>query len=212
MPAEHDKIHLSVTATSTNLLEGLRKPENRTVWHQFVNRYQPMIMSYARSRFGLSLQDAEDAAQATLIAFAEAYQSGRYNREKGRLRKWLFGIATNQIRNLLKKRAQNREFPVPDQATGTGFINRIPDDDAELEGMWEQEWRQAVYQQCMVEVRAQTDFDDQTIEAFQLHGSKGLPAKEVADRLGMTENAVFLAKHKVLKRIRELVPLVEENW
>ena len=210
MPAERDEVRLSLTITSTSLLQGLEKPENRTVWQQFVERYRPLIMHYAQNRFGLGLHDAEEATQATLMAFTEAYQRGRYDREKGRLRKWLFGIATRQIKNLVRKRAQNREIQVPDRITGTGFIARIPDDDAELEEMWEEEWRQAVYQQCMVEVRVQ--FDAKTVDAFELFAKQGLAAQEVADKLGMTQNAVFLAKHKILKRIRELVPLMEENW
>lgn len=210
MSAENEEVRFSTTVTCTSLLEGLKRAENRTVWQQFVDRYRPLVMNYAQNRFGLSPTDAEEAAQVSLMAFAEAYQNGRYDREKGRLRKWLFGIATRQIRNMVRKRAQNREIQVADRTTVTGFVGRIPDSDAALEKMWEEEWRQAVYQQCMVEVR--TQFDAKTVEAFERFAKQGIAAQVVADELGMTENAVFLAKHKILKRIRELVPLMEENW
>ena len=207
---ERDQVRLSVTITSTSLLEALEKPENRTAWQQFVERYRPLVMHYAQNRFGLALHDADEAAQNTLAAFADAYQRGRYDREKGRLRKWLFGIATRQIRDFVRKRGKGREVQVPDRGTSTGFLPRIPDNDAELEEMWQEDWRRAVYQQCMVEVQAQ--FDAKTVEAFVLFAKQGMAAKEVAKKLGMTENAVYLAKYKILKRIRELVPLMEENW
>jgi RNA polymerase sigma-70 factor (ECF subfamily) len=210
MCPEPESIQLTVTVTSTNLLEGLKKPENRTVWQQFVGRYRPMIINYARNRFGLTLEDAEEAAQATLMAFATAYRQGGYERDRGRLRKWLFGIATRQTRNQVRKKARNQEVQMPGQTTDTMFADRIPDDDAGLEEAWEAEWRRAVYGQCMVEIRAQ--FDSRTVEAFERFAQRGRPAQEVADSLGMTPNAVFLAKHKILKRIRELLPLVEENW
>ena len=35
------------SVTSTHLLEGLREPDNRTVWQQFDSRYRPVIRGYA---------------------------------------------------------------------------------------------------------------------------------------------------------------------
>lgn len=195
------------TATSTSLLEGLGERDNRTIWHQFVERYRPMIAGYAH-RMGLGSEDAEDAAQATLIAFCEAYQAGRYEREKGRLRSWLFGIARNQIRNTMKKR-RHREVQVVGDSRQTDFFARIEDGD-ELEQLWDQQWRDAVLRQCMAEVR--NEVDAQSIEAFELFARQGWSAQKVADHLGMTANAVFLVKHRILKRIRELMPRMEEIW
>ena len=210
MLAESEDVCSTLSVTRTSLLEGLERPENRTVWRQFVDRYRPPILRYAQNRFGLNSHDAEEAAQETLAVFADAYRQGRYDREKGRLRSWLFGIATNKIRELVRKRAGNQEHQQLRPTSGTGFISRIPADDAELEEMWKEEWRWAVYQQCLIEVQAH--FAPQTLDAFRLFARQGMPAKEVAAVLGMTENAVYLAKHKILKRIRELVPAVEQAW
>lgn len=207
-PMDEDSAPISLnTATSTSLLEGLGERDNRTIWHQFVERYRPMIAGYAH-RMGLGSEDAEDAAQATLIAFCEAYQAGRYEREKGRLRSWLFGIARNQIRNTMKKR-RHREVQVVGDSRQTDFFARIEDGD-ELEQLWDQQWRDAVLRQCMAEVR--NEVDAQSIEAFELFARQGWSAQKVADHLGMTANAVFLVKHRILKRIRELMPRMEEIW
>ena len=91
-PIEPD--HLS--STSTNLLIGLGDLSNDKVWSTFCSRYQAVIMSFAR-RAGLSEQDAQDAAQDTLLAFADSYRRGKYNRDKGHLRTWLFSIAMHKI-------------------------------------------------------------------------------------------------------------------
>ena len=195
------------TMTSTHLLEGLRRPDHGTVWPQFVDRYRPMIVSYAR-RLGLNDADAQDAAQQTLIAFCTSYQAGKYDREKGRLRIWLFGIARNQILNT-RRRRRDREIQVADHSRDTNFFARVEDED-QLEQAWEEEWQQAVLRQCLDVVRR--EFDGKTVQAFEMFAWKGRPAQEVAEQLGMTANAVFLVKHRVMKRIRDLLPQMEETW
>ena len=195
------------TVTNTVMLNDLRNPGNQTVWQEFVGRYRPMILKYAR-RFGLSDSDAQDAAQQTLIAFCTSYQKGKYDREQGRLRVWLFGIARNQIRNAVKK-SYRKELQVVEDSDQTNFFARVEDGD-ELERIWDEEWRDAVIRQCLEEVRR--DVDPKSIEAFELFAWKGWPAQKVADHLDMTANAVFIAKHRIMKRIRELVPKMEEAW
>ena len=195
------------TVTSTHLLNGLRDPENRTVWQEFVSRYRPLIESYAR-RLGMNETDAQDAAQQSLIAFCTSYQDGKYHRETGRLRHWLFGIARNQINNARKK-GRRRELQIGANSGETDFFERV-EDDAHLEEIWEQEWRDAVLRQCLEEVRQTVE--PKSVEAFELFARKGWSAQQVADHLGMTPNAVFIAKHRIMKQIKELLPRMEAEW
>ncbi len=195
------------TVTSVSLLEGLRDPTHRAVWTDFVGRYRPLIIRFGM-RAGLSGADAEDAAQSTLTVFATAYADGKYDRQKGRLRHWLFGIAAKHI-NRARSNPRRREVQVCGQPGETDFFAGLPDQD-KLEGLWNKEWQEAVYRQCLAEVR--TTFDERTVAAFKLLTSGDRSAHNVAERLGMTDNAVYLAKHKILKRIREILPTVEEIW
>ena len=195
------------TLTSATLLAELRESENRTVWQQYVDRYRPVIVGYARRR-GLSDEEAQDAAQETLMLFSRAYVDGKNEREKGRLRKWLLAIAHNQISNAFRRRNKH-EVQVVDRPDETAFFARIGDGKAS-EDIWEQEWRQGVLQACLDEVRQQVDA--KTMQAFVETSVGGTPAGEVAERLGITRNAVYLARHHVLKRIREMIPKMEEVW
>lgn len=195
------------TVTSTMLLDGLRDPGNQTVWRDYVDRYRPLLVDYGR-RLGLPPADAEDVAQQALMAFATAYRDGKYDPEKGRLRAWLFGIARTTIRNW-RSRQRARELQVAESGASTGFFARIEDED-HLERLWEERWQQAVLQQCLVEVRREVE--DKTFRAFELFARQGRPAREVADELGMSQNAVFGAKRRVLRRIREILPEMEEVW
>lgn len=195
------------TVTSTLLLDGLRDPNNHTVWRDYVDRYRPLLVDYAR-RLGLLPADAEDVAQQVLMAFATAYREGKYDPQKGRLRSWLFGIARTTIRNW-RSRQQAREIQVAESGESTGFFAQIEDED-HLERLWEERWQQAVLQQCLVEVRREVE--DKTYRAFELFARLGRPAREVADELGISQNAVFGAKRRVLRRIREILPQLEEVW
>jgi len=49
----------------------------------------------------------------------------------------------------------------------------------------------------------QPDFHPTTWEAFRRFAVDGLPAAHVAEELGLTENAVFQAKSRILKRLRQ---------
>ena len=74
------------TVTSASLLAGLKDPANQTVWQQYVDRYRPLILAFLAG-LGLARDDAEDVAQASLIAFSTGYLEGKYDPDRGRLRR-----------------------------------------------------------------------------------------------------------------------------
>lgn len=195
-----------ITATSTSLLLALKDQDNDGVWSAFCERYQPLLLAFAR-RLGLNEHDALDAAQECLLAFAQSYEQGAYDPDKGALRKWLLGIAANKIRDIQRRR--RREF-VPEEATGqTGLLEGVPDEHT-MTAVWEAEWEQAVLNACMQEVRRQVE--PSTMQAFELFVLQEWPAERVAAHLGVTANAVFKAKRRVLSRMREAYQYLQTNW
>jgi RNA polymerase sigma factor (sigma-70 family) len=122
-----EEVVTQTTATSTAMLSALRQSGNGQVWQQFCKRYRPLIVSFARSSFSLNEADAEDAAQDALAAFHVAYCRGDYDRDRGRLRKWLFGIAANHARALLRKKYSSRQVHSTDSAGLAGLAEVIPD-------------------------------------------------------------------------------------
>lgn len=192
--------------TSTVLLQALRDHGNDRAWEQFERRYRTMLWSFCL-KLGLQSADAQDAAQEAITAFIEAYQAGRYDREKGRLRSWLFGIAHRKAIDIRRRRG--REVVVSDKTDGSMFLGAVesPDEAAQL---WEQEWQAAVLRACMEGVRREVNAA--TFEAFELQVLHEKPVEEIAGRLSMTPHAVHCAKSRVLARIRELRPVLEETW
>lgn len=194
------------TFTNTALLAGLKDSRNEECWKQYVDRYRPLIVRYCE-RVGASGDEAEDLAQSSLMTFARAYREGQYDRSKGRLRSWLFGIVRNQLRNFRRQR-KDREIPESD-SDSDDVLGQIEDQD-HLEKLWEEEWHQAVLRQCLAEVRREVS--EATFRAFQMFSLEQRSAREVADELDMTPNAVFSAKRRVLNRLRDLLPLIEDAW
>ena len=80
----------------------------------------------------------------------------------------------------------------------------------ELEQLWEDEWRQAVLRAALSEVRREVQ--ETTYRAFELFALQDQPAKAVAKELGLSENAVSSAKRRVLARLREILPLIQDTF
>lgn len=190
--------------TTSTLLEGLRDFGNQNAWNRFEERFRKPLIRFAR-KMALDTSEAEDAAQETLIAFAETYRGGAYDRKKGRLSNWLFGIAFRQVlnrrREIARRRAKVRSVD------DTKFWAGIADEGA-AEADWDREWAQARLHQSLDVVRQEVK--PATLRAFQALVLENRSPEEVAAELGMTQNGVSVAKHRVLKRLRELARQWEE--
>ena len=179
--------------TTATVLQNLRDFDNREAWSSFADRFRQPVVSFARS-MGLSQADAEDAAQETLLAFAEAYRRGQYDPAKGRLSKFLFGIAYRQA--LRARRVGAQVAPV-----GTTIWSQVPDEQ-DASGIWDTEWERGLLDECLQQVR--TEFEPVTFRAFELTVREGMDPAETAAELGVPVKSVYNAKHRILKRIREL--------
>jgi RNA polymerase sigma-70 factor (ECF subfamily) len=189
------------------LLEGLRDAGNEGAWREFCVRYEPALFALAR-RAGLQDPDAHDVIQDTLVVFLEGYRQGRYDRGRGRLRAWLKGIVLNKIREA-RRRIAKPEIHIVDKTDTTGFMNRVPDDQ-ELKDAFDEEWERHVLAECLREVRQHVD--GQTFRAFQLYAMDDWPPEKVAEHLGVSRNAVYISKSRVLARLRALQQQMAELW
>jgi len=188
---------VSTFVTTTALLDGLKDPRNGEAWGGFLGRYRPVVVGYAR-KLGVPESEAEDVAQTAIAEFARGFAAGSYDRNKGRLRGWLFGIAHNQILLGRRKRARQDRY----EAAGREELVDQGAEPGEFERMWEREWQDHLLRRCLEALRALVKA--QTLDAFVMFVLDGQSAELVGERLGMTTNAVFGAKRRVLEHIREL--------
>lgn len=186
----------TTTTTTTQLLFDLRDPDNKTAWSQIDGRYRPILVRFSR-QLGFVGDDAEELAQQTLTEFARAYMDGKYDRERGRLKGWLLGIARNVAFELRRKKAGMHNGV-------DSLLDQVPDD-ARMSQIWEQEREQAIFAEALANLRKSTQIDAVTIEAFELYAIHGMAVKEVSDRCGLSVDSIYVAKNRLTKRLRELV-------
>ncbi len=137
-----------LTRTTTTLLDGLLDPRNMEAWRVFESRYRPLVIAYARRR-GLQHADAEDLSQIVLGDFVKAYSSGQYDRQLGRLRHWLGGLATRRIADWFRQRG--REVQPVDGDSQTPLLDRVPAQD-DSNQLWEEEWERYLLAHCKEQI------------------------------------------------------------
>ncbi len=195
---EHRSSKVTHWITTTQRLESLKITRDESAWTEFCTHFQPVVIQFAR-KLGLSNVEAEDAAQETMATFFKAFKSGKYDPDKGRLSNWLFGIAKRVTLNLRGRRPL--EKLIANKATGTSFWDMVQDDRT-LGQTWELEWQHMVMNKCLEQVRQ--EFNPRVFGAFRHYAIDQLSIEEVCHRFDMSPNAVYIAKSRVLSRLREL--------
>jgi len=191
--------------TTTIVLEELDSSEDGPAWEQFCRFCHPMIIGFG-IKVGLCEHDAQDVAQDTLSKFIELFRKGRYQRQKGGLRKWLMGIARKMVHQKVKK--FSREKLVPDSSTGTSFWNSL-EDESFIQDTWDVTWHNMILRICLDKIKS--EYPKKVYEAFRLFAIKGRPASEVAKQFNRKEGTIFVDKHRILKKLRKLVAEFEND-
>lgn len=177
--------------TPVSLLQRLWQPSDREAWNEFVELYSPFLYHWAR-RLGLNGEDAADLVQEIFVVLVQKLPEFRYDPQKC-FRSWLRTVAMNKWRDLLRRRAANERTASPAEQNGVAA-------DAELV-FEETEYRRHILNRGMALIRH--EFQDQTWQAFWEVAMRDRPASQVATELGQTINAVYLAKSRVIRRLRE---------
>jgi RNA polymerase sigma-70 factor, ECF subfamily len=122
----------------------------------------------------------------------------RFDRQReGSFRAWLRQVTVNKVRNY---RRQRQRRPTVGLDPADGFLERLSDPNGDLAREWDRDHDKHVVEKLLAVV--QPDFNPTTWEAFRRFGVDGEPAARVGEALGISENAVILAKSRVLKRLR----------
>ena len=191
--------------TTSTILHDLRDYANAAAWQSFVDRFRGPIVRFV-AKLGLSQADAEEVAQEALLAFAEKLRAGLYDPERARLRSWLFGMVYMQA---LKQRDRNRrrELPLAERPEIEQAMAEIPDEKT-VADLWDTHWERFLVQECFRQV--QREFAPESVRAFELVVKEGRSPQEAATEAGVSVKSVYNAKHRILKRIRELKTEIEE--
>jgi RNA polymerase sigma-70 factor (ECF subfamily) len=195
---------VDLPTTRASLLVRLRDPQDKEAWRQFVQVYASVIYGFARKR-GLQDADAADLMQEVLRAVAATAHRLNYDPKRGTFRGWLYTVTRNKVFNFLHGQRRNV------RGTGdSGTQDLLEEQGAREEAtLWDEQYERRVFAWAAEQVR--DEFQEQTWQAFWRTAVEGLGAKEVADQLAMSPGAVYVAKSRVLARLREQVQQFREE-
>ena len=189
--------------THTSLLIRVRSNDENG-WRRLVRLYEPLVVRWCR-RMGLAEENAADVSQEVFQAVTK--QIGQFRRERAgdSFRGWLYGITRNKVLDVWRKQADSPA--AIGGSTIQQWFQQTPDQyDAKSEDA-PQEF-QEVLRRAMDLV--QVEFTDKSWKAFWQVTIEGRKAVDVAADLEISPGAVYIAKSRVLKRLREELDGLEE--
>jgi RNA polymerase sigma-70 factor (ECF subfamily) len=189
-------------ATRRSLLLRIRDAANAEAWEQFVEIYTPLIYGLCRQH-GLQDADAADVSQEVMRAVARTIGSFEYDPQRGKFRAWLLTVTRNKLWSFL---AQQKRGPLGHEEAGAQQrLEAQPD--SEVDSGWDIAYRRRVLEVAAQQVRSEVH--DSTWQAFWRMVWDEQDAKAVARGLGMSVGAVYIAKSRVLARLRERIRTID---
>jgi RNA polymerase sigma-70 factor (ECF subfamily) len=174
--------------TRPSLLLRVRDAADKEAWQQFVALYAPLVYRLARKR-GLQDADAADVTQEVFHKVSTAIQNLDYDPHRGSFRGWLLTLARNGLCDFLARQKQHLQCRVG--TTTQAMLEELSSRDEE-ESLWERDYEKRVFGWAVEQVRP--CFKVPTWQAFWQMAVEGQSGDEVAQALGMTVGAVYVAK------------------
>ena len=194
-----------VPETSESLIARVKQPANEEAWAEFQDMYRPVILRMARRR-NLQDADAQDACQKILFAVSQAISEWEPHPERP-FRAWLGRIARNAILNAVTRRPKDR-------ATGLSevefLLHEVVAQDSDSSAELILETRRQLFHRASQIVRC--EFTDVTWRMFWETEVDGQSVETVATSCGRTSGAVYIARCRVMKRLKEYVQSESQIW
>jgi RNA polymerase sigma-70 factor (ECF subfamily) len=192
-------------ATRVSLILRLRDPADAVAWHEFVDLYAPLVYKLA-CRKGLQDADARDLCQDVLLAVARAVHRWDPEPARGSFRGWLSRITRNLLVNFLTRPAYPR-------GSGASSLQELleaqPSEDPSATALFEAEYRRRVFRWAAEAIRG--EFAPATWQAFWQTAVDGQAPREAASELGLSVGAVYIARSRILARLRQRVEQLGEE-
>jgi RNA polymerase sigma-70 factor (ECF subfamily) len=208
MPAKAD----NWLPTRRSLLQRLKHWDDQESWRDFFNTYSRIIYTVA-ARAGFDDAEAQDIVQETIIAVAKHMPDFHYDPAKGSFKAWLLRIVRHRIIDHQRMRQSHpqhqRQPPTGTTATSrTSTINKVPDPrSADLDRMWDEEWRQQLFDTALQRVK--TKVGDTDFQIFDCYVLKQWPVNDVAATLSVSKAHVYVAKSRVSAALKKEIKAVE---
>jgi RNA polymerase sigma-70 factor (ECF subfamily) len=167
-------------------------------WKDMTDLYRPLIIGWL-NRQGVPAVDLEDLSQDILLSVVRHLPSFEHSGRRGAFRSWLRTIVCNRTTDYW--RAAGASTPASGGSGAAVALQQIADPDSDLNRRWDEEHDRYVLG-CLLDL-VEEEFETPTLRAFRRLALDGAGGAAVAGELGMSVGAVYVAKSRVLQRIRQ---------
>lgn len=189
-----------VPETRASLILRLPTAADAEAWREFASIYEPFVYRFAR-RGGLQDADARELVQNVMLSVARAVGRWQPDTGRGRFRTWLFRIARNQLIDAgAKLRSQ---VSARGGTTMMGVLGELPASDDWSKDEIRLSHRRELFRWAADQVMSSVK--QTTWQAFWQTTIIDRSAEDVANELGISVGAVYIARSRVLSRMRDEV-------
>jgi RNA polymerase sigma-70 factor (ECF subfamily) len=181
--------------TSHTLLQRLRQGGDDAAWERLVRLYTPLIRGWLRRHLPQP-DDVDEVTQQVFQVVFEKLLAFEHAGRTGSFRAWLRGICVNRVRMFWREIPPACRGPDPEPV-----LRQLEDPHCDLSRQWDCEHDAHVVRALLEQIEG--EFQPATWRAFRLLVLEERRPAEVAAELGISLNAVFIAKSRVLSRLRE---------
>jgi RNA polymerase sigma-70 factor (ECF subfamily) len=130
-----------------------------------------------------------------------------YDPRRGGFRNWLLTVTRSKLNNFFTHKLRR------DQGSGRTTIHDIlaeqPDPSSHETQEWDRAYARRLFDWAVQEARS--EFKGSTWRAFYITAVENKPGQEAAEATGLSVGAVYVAKSRVLARLRQLVASVSDD-
>jgi len=186
--------------TRNSLIARLSDITDHDAWREFAALYDPFIYRQAR-RYGLQHADARESVQEILIAVSKAVCKFEVSPDRGRFRTWLYAVGRNVCLRYLS-RLRSRELS-GENTELTALLAAVPSPDSAES----QEIRLELQRHMFISISQQlrSEFQAKTWAAFWQTAVENHSVQTVADGLKMSVGSVYVARSRVMARLKQRV-------
>jgi len=190
--------------TQPSLLLRIRDPQDSESWRQFVEIYTPVVYR-SIMKYRLHDADAADVSQEVMQAVARAIHRFDYDPGKGTFRGWLYRVVRSKLSSFFEIRQRHVQGSGETQVQ----MKLEAQPGREEEEDWNRECEKRLFQWAAGKIKG--EFKKSTWEAFWQTAVENRPKQEVAESLGISVDAVYVARSRVMARLKARVQDISDG-
>jgi RNA polymerase sigma-70 factor (ECF subfamily) len=187
-----------MTDTSDSLLERIRLEADPASWQRLTDLYTPWLRGWLR-RYVSPPSAAEELVREVLVLLVRELPRFHDDLRPGAFRRALRTTMVNSLRTFWQVR--RARSTTGDASAFENSFEQFADDDSAVSRLWDEEHDRHVVRRLLELMKP--EFEPATWQAFHLLVLEGKRTAEVAAELGISTNAVRIAKARIQSRLRQ---------